>query len=235
MSLYLLLLLGSISVPLILSFDKKLQFYRKWNTLFPAIFMVAAIYLAFDVLLTHWGVWGFNPRYHSALKFLGLPIEEWLFFIIIPYASLFIHEAFILYYPKIRLSKRNTGFLRLIIILVLLFVLLRSTEKIYTLYIFSFTLMVMGLSFFDRSANLSHFFITFLIILVPFLLVNAILTGSFIDEEVVWYNNDENLGIRIVTIPIEDFAYAFSMLLLNLQIIQFLKQRLWVQKINQHA
>lgn len=235
MSLYLILLLGSVSIPLILSFDKKLQFFRKWNIIFPSILVVAAIYIGFDVLMTRWGVWGFNERYHSSFTILGLPLEEWLFFIIIPYASLFIHEAFILYYPKIRLSKRNTGTLRLVIILLLLFVLLRNTEKIYTLYIFSFTLLVMGLSYFDRSSSLSHFFITFLIILVPFLLVNAILTGSFIEGEVVWYNNDENLGIRVFTIPIEDFAYAFSMLLLNLQIIQFLKQRLWVQKINRHA
>jgi lycopene cyclase domain-containing protein len=232
MSLYLALLLASVAVPLILSFDKKLQFYRKWNTLFPAIFIVAAIYIGFDVLMTHLGVWGFNERYHSSIKILGLPLEEWLFFIIIPYASLFIHEAFILYFPKIRLSKKNTTYLTFLIIIILIMVLLRNTEKIYTLYIFSFTLMVLGLSFFDRSSNLSHFYITFLIILIPFILVNAVLTGSFIESEVVWYNNDENLGIRIFTIPIEDFAYAFSMLLLNLQIVQFLKHRKLIQKMN---
>lgn len=225
MSLYMILLLGSIAVPIALSFDKKLQFYRKWNTVFPAIFIVAAIFIAFDVLLTHWGVWGFNERYHSSLKIFGLPLEEWMFFIIIPYASIFLHEAFILYFPKIRLSKRNTNMLTTLIIIVLLLVLLRNTDKIYTLYISSFTLLVLGLSFFDRSENLAHFYVTFLIILIPFLMVNAVLTGSFIESEVVWYNNYENLGIRVFTIPIEDFAYAFSMLLLNLQIIQFLKQR----------
>jgi lycopene cyclase domain-containing protein len=53
-----------------------------------------------------------------------------------------------------------------------------------------------------------------LIILVPFFIVNGILTGSFIAEPVVWYNNLENLGIRLFTIPIEDIGYAFNMLFL---------------------
>ena len=53
-------------------------------------------------------------------------------------------------------------------------------------------------------------------ILIPFVMVNAILTGSFIDEPVVWYNNSENLGIRFLTIPVEDFGYAFSLILFKL-------------------
>jgi len=51
------------------------------------------------------------------------------------------------------------------------------------------------------------------------------LTGSFIEEEIVWYNNSENLGIRFFTIPIEDFGYAFSLILLNLMLIGQLKHR----------
>ena len=40
----------------------------------------------------------------------------------------------------------------------------------------------------------------------------GILTGSIIREPVVWYNDLENLGIRLFTIPIEDIGYAFNML-----------------------
>ena len=63
----------------------------------------------------------------------------------------------------------------------------------------------------------------FIFILIPFFIVNGILTGSGIDEQVVWYNNNENLGIRFLTIPVEDFGYAFSLILFNLLLRNKLK------------
>ena len=65
--------------------------------------------------------------------------------------------------------------------------------------------------------------ITFLLVLVPFFVVNGLLTGSFIPEEVVWYNNEENLGLRLGTVPVEDVFYAFSMLYMSLILIEKFK------------
>ena len=70
---------------------------------------------------------------------------------------------------------------------------------------------------------LKRFYLTFLVMLIPFFIVNGILTGSFIENEVVWYNNAENLNIRLFTIPIEDSVYAFSLILINLFIISLKK------------
>ena len=66
---------------------------------------------------------------------------------------------------------------------------------------------------------LRRYYLTFCVILIPFFLVNSVLTGSFIAEPVVWYNNAQNLGIRIGTVPVEDISYAFSLILLNLIVI----------------
>ena len=80
MSLYSVILICSIAIPLLLSFDKKLQFYKQWKLVLPAIVIVAAVYILFDIYLTRIGVWGFNSQYHSNILLLDLPIEEWLFF-----------------------------------------------------------------------------------------------------------------------------------------------------------
>ena len=53
--------------------------------------------------------------------------------------------------------------------------------------------------------------------------MNGILTGTGLEEPVVWYNDDENLGIRLLTIPIEDIGYAFTMIFGNVFLIEKFK------------
>jgi lycopene cyclase domain-containing protein len=79
------------------------------------------------------------------------------------------------------------------------------------------------ISYFYGIKYLSRFYIAFLIILVPFFIVNGILTGTGLEEPVVWYNDDENLGIRLLTIPIEDIGYAFTMIFGNVFLIEKFK------------
>ncbi len=216
MSLYFMLLLCSVAIPLVLSFDKRLQFYKKWPYVLPAIFIVAAIYIAFDIWMTRMGVWGFNPRYLSGILIFHLPIEEWLFFVVIAYASLFLHFSIVEYFPQVKLNATATKWLSLFLLLFSVVMLVTNIGKAYTSYIFAKMVVVMLIALFLKSKSISAFYITFLVILIPFVIVNGILTGSFIEGEVVWYNNSENLGIRLFTIPIEDIAYGFSMLLLSL-------------------
>lgn len=216
MWLYALLLLGSIAIPLALSFDRKLQFYKQWKYLMPSIGIVAIVYILWDIYLTKLGVWGFNPQYHSNILLFKLPIEEWMFFIVIPYASIFLHDSLVLYFPKLTLGGKTAKALTAILIISLIAIILFNVEKIYTVYIFSFLAIALFLSLFDKTAAINSFFVSFLIILIPFIVVNALLTGTFIEGEVVWYNNSETLGIRFLTIPIEDFGYAFSLILFSI-------------------
>lgn len=224
MSLYSILLLCSILAPFALSFDRKLQFYKHWKYLIPSILIIALFYIVFDIYFTKLGVWGFNPRYHSTIVFYKLPVEEWLFFIVIPYASIFLHDSIVLYFSNVRLSNKFAKYLSISIILISLSIVALNLEKAYTTYIFSFLILAILFSFFDKTNVINSFYCTFLAILVPFLVVNAILTGSFIDEPVVWYDNTENLGLRFLTIPIEDFGYAFSLILFNLLLRNKLKE-----------
>lgn len=224
MSLYFILLTVSGAVPLLLSFDKRLQFYKQWKYVLPAISLVALVYILFDINFTRRGIWGFNPDYLSGVYLFSLPLEEILFFIIIPYASIFLHESIREYFPKLELQKSlNNGLLIALIIMSLLIALL-NTDKSYTFYISLKLIIALLLVLLLRSKITRSFFITFGVILIPFLIVNGTLTGSFIDGEVVWYNNSENLGLRVFTIPVEDFAYAFSMILYNLLLIEQLKK-----------
>ena len=216
MPLYLTLELCSLFIPLIFSFDKKLKFYQYWRTLFLSIVITGIFFIAVDIFFTRQGIWGFNLRYHSNIFIVSLPLEEWLFFVVIPYASIFIHYVFFCYYPGVFLNDRFTRIVTWIILTGTTLVILFNTDKTYTL-VYSFILIGgLILSLFDKSQTINRFYVSFLIILIPFFIINAILTGSFITDEVVWYNNSEITGVRIFTVPVEDIAYGFSLILLNL-------------------
>jgi lycopene cyclase domain-containing protein len=212
-------------VPFVFSFETKLQFYKHWKYLVPTILVIASFYIAFDIYFTHLGVWGFNPRYHSSVHLFSLPVEEWLFFIAIPYASIFLHETFTFYFKDVSLTNRWANYISSFLIFVFSCIVIFNFDKAYTTYIFSLAIIALVFSFFDKTNCINGFYLTFLIILIPFVLVNAVLTGSFIDEPIVWYNNNENLGIRFLTIPIEDFGYAFSLILFNLLLRNELKNK----------
>ncbi|WP_418263136.1 lycopene cyclase domain-containing protein [Flavobacterium faecale] len=225
MSLYLILNIASFIIPFLYSFEKRMHFSSRWKTFFPALLFTAVFFIIWDVFFTKIGVWHFNPRYHTGIEIAGLPIEEWLFFICIPYASLFIHFAFQYFFPKTMISKKSIWMIYWIIVAVVLPVLIWNWGKWYTTVNYSLLLLLLTYTIVKAPKILQTFFITFLIILVPFAIVNGILTGSFIDEPVVYYNDMENLGIRLGTIPVEDVGYAFSMLLMTLVIMRELEYK----------
>ena len=72
---------------------------------------------------------------------------------------------------------------------------------------------------------MGRFYLAYLVVLIPFFAVNGVLTGSFIEEEVVWYNSSGNLSIRLFTIPIEDAAYGLLLMLMNTTLYEYFKSR----------
>ena len=215
----------SFLVPFLYSFENRMKYIKRWKAVFSAILITAVFFIIWDILFTEIRVWSFNPRYHSGIEFFGLPIEEWLFFICIPYASIFIHFAFHYFYPKVSLSDKTVRTIYWILLMLLLPTIIFYYDRWYTAVNYSLLILVLTYTVFKVPNILNTFFITFLIILIPFALVNGILTGSFIDEPVVIYNNAENLGIRLGTIPIEDIGYAFSMLLMSLVLIKKIENK----------
>ncbi len=224
MYLYLILNIGSFIIPFLYSFHKKMRFIKQWKTVLLSIFCIAIFFIAWDVVFTAEGIWGFNKEYHLPYLIAGLPIEEILFFFCIPYASIFIHYSLQYFKPSMLLPEKATKNLTLLLALIIVLVLIFNTNKWYTLVNCTLLVVSLMLGFSFGLQLLRRFYISFLIILIPFFIVNGILTGSFIEEPVVWYNNEENLGIRIFTIPVEDIGYAFNLLFLIVLLNEQLKK-----------
>lgn len=228
MGFYLTILLLSFSIPFLLSFDRKLHFFTQWKHAIPAILIVAVAFILMDMLYTHLGVWGFNPDYYLGIRIFNLPLEEVLFFILIPYACVFLHEVLKLYFPKIHLNKKNSNILSLLLLGTSVVLIVVTFPGLYSVYSLALTVLALLLALLlDKENEMGYFYFSFLVMLVPFVIVNGFLTGSFAGNEVVWYNNAENSSLRLLTIPVEDFGYGFGMLFL----VVWIKKRLEIGKI----
>lgn len=218
--LYLILDLGSLSVPLLFSFHPRLSFHKKWPALAKGLLVMMAFFIPWDIWFTAAGYWGFNPDYLTGINLLGLPIEEWLFFICIPYACIFTHYALPTIWPNFRLSARAVDIGYVLLQSVLIVTLWYHYDNWYTLVNFMYAIILLGMVYQKNRELLQGFATSYLVILIPFFLVNGALTGGFTSEPVVWYNDSENLGIRVGTIPVEDLIYNLGMLLTVLFVME---------------
>lgn len=216
---YLVLMLASLSGPLLLSFSKHVQYIKKWKFL-PIPLSITLIYFGiWDSIFTKIGVWNFNEQYILGIKIFRLPLEEWLFFIIIPFCCVFIYECCNYFIKKDYLHKYAFKINAVILISISIIAIL-NIDKIYTAFNFlSAIIVLLYIQFFLKPVWLGRFYVGYLFSLIPFFIVNGILTYL----PVVRYNDAENLGIRIVTIPIEDSIYCLLLLLMNITVYEKLK------------
>ncbi|MGN7987888.1 lycopene cyclase domain-containing protein [Pedobacter sp. 22226] len=219
---YLLINLAVIFFPLVLSFDKKVHFFSKWKFIFPAILITGVMFLIWDMLFTKLNVWSFNPDYLIGINLMGLPLEEMLFFLTVPYACVFIYECLNVYFPKNHLQKYSLALSNLFLGLCVA-MLFFGYSKWYTCINFGFLLLVLGyVEYLNVKFRFMYkFYRAYFVSLIPFYIVNGFLTAI----PVVMYNNKENLGFRVGTIPFEDHFYLMGLLLMNVYLYEVFKAK----------
>ncbi len=225
MSTYLWIDLGAFVIPFLFSFHPRLRFDRTWHALWPAIGCMMLLFIPWDAWFTHLGIWGFNEDHLTGVALLGLPLEEWLFFICIPYACMFTYHCFRVLGVKDYLGKKTSIF-TWVLIAGLLVVIIFFPGKAYTSSAFGgLALWLLLLQQWIKPDWLGRAYFAYFILLLPFLIVNGILTGSFLEEAVVWYNDGQNLGVRISTIPVEDAFYGLFLFLVVVTVYEALLKR----------
>ncbi len=223
---YLALMLGSLAYPLAQSFEHRVKMYTRWKAIFPAILLTALFFTIWDVYFTIEGVWSFSDTHTLPYRFIYMPLEEWSFFIVIPYCCFFVYFVANYYVRRNPFEKHQFSIARIAGIGLLVWGI-ACFELIYTAVatLGAGTLLLL-LSFVPRARFLGRFILSYLFCLIPFILVNGQLTRI----PVVLYNNAENTGIRIfiegiANIPIEDLAYNLLMLLMNVSLYEYFAKR----------
>ncbi|WP_159021720.1 lycopene cyclase domain-containing protein [Formosa sp. L2A11] len=212
---YLIIDLACVFVPLIASFYTKHAFYKHWLSFFKANVIITLLFLIWDYAFTAIGVWGFNPDYLTGIFIGNLPLEEALFFICIPFCCVFSYFAFT-YLVKNSPFKNNQNYITSVLIILLIGLTIVYFNRWYTATAFGFTALYL-LYLKLKKVDLSYHYLTYLFILPFFFASNGLLTGSFLEAPIVWYNDAENMGVRLFTIPIEDSVYGLLLIFLNIE------------------
>jgi len=221
-NLYLWIDLAILAAPLALSFDRKVHYVRRWPAVFAAALIMAAVYIPWDMLKTAHGVWGFSTRYAGSFRLLGLPLGEILFFLVVPFSCLFIYEVVRAYFREAQMRMPVWTWLAAAACCLAVALFFRGRTYTFTVMLSVAAFLLLAALLAPRLLGSRHFWLAMLLTYVPFLLFNGLLTAL----PVVTYNDAENWGFRVYTIPLEDFFYSFSMLGLTFLVYQPLRRAL---------
>ena len=210
----------SVVFPVVLSFDKKVAFYKQWKYVFGGLMVGAVVFLVWDAWFAAQGVWSFNPQYIKGDTVWYLPYEEILFFTCIPFSCLFVYECLNKYIVRDLLGSFSKYIVMGLAVLSLVMLIL-FYDRIYTCVTFGLLLGYSLLHLFALKVNyLGRFFLGYLVSLIPFFIVNGLLTAI----PVVLYNNAENIGFRWYTIPFEDSFYMLVLLWIDTDVMEYLRK-----------
>lgn len=213
---YVLINFLTIIICFIASFDRRIQFNKRFPAFLKASSVVAIPFILWDAWFTGMGVWWFNTDYTIGVSLLGLPLEEWLFFWCIPFSCVFTYYCFDRFFNLTWTSALN-NLLVFTSVVVLVVVGLLFSDRIYTLLTAIVTLLtLLYLHFIAKKEWIGQASLLYLVLMPGFFAVNGVLTGTGLSSPIVNYNPNHFMNFRIGTIPIEDAVYGYSLFLLNI-------------------
>ena len=221
---YLVIDIACISFPLLFSFHPAIKFYKEWKSLFKALSITALLFIVWDEWFTIMQVWSFNPRYLTGIYLGHLPIEELLFFFLIPYCLMFMYHCSERYFLQFKTNGKGVMYINNILSFFLMITGIIYHNKWYTGCTFTLTgialLLITNIPY-GKTVNWLRFWMIYGFGLIPFFIVNGILTSL----PIVQYNNTENLGIRLTTIPVEDSVYNLLLFLFNVSLYEYFRSK----------
>lgn len=184
-----------------------------------AITLPALIFIIWDEFVTGY-FWWFNERFVTGLKLFRLPVEEVLFFFTVPWASLFLWVNF-----EAIVRSGPGQFFWIHLLVPALFFLTAFFFLFLKRYYTFMACLFWALSLFTDATIGTNLFCRplFQWFLLALFGLTFAFNGYLTARPVVLYNNAVKTNFNIWTVPIEDFLYGFSLVLLVFILYERLK------------
>ena len=220
--IFLIILILIFIVSLFFIITGKCDFRKKLRYAVPAILISGFLFLLWDIRFTEAGIWNYNPDFTLGIFYKGLPLEQWLFYLVFPCSGLMVYELI-----KVRFSALdwNNAFtaIGLLIVVGLAIAAYVYRTQVYTSYCSLFTAVYLGYTIFRMQfkPHLTHFFLSYLAMLVPYFLLSEILSRNLAIE----YHQEQILSFRLFMVPVENLVFLFFLMLMNTTVYEYLSER----------
>ncbi|AHC13825.1 lycopene cyclase domain-containing protein [Salinispira pacifica] len=204
---YAIIAVLSFAGPFAMSFDRKVHYISYLPPLLIATLAVGALYIAWDVMVTSRGHWQFNDEFVGSTRLFHLPVGEWLFFLLIPYPSVFIYEVILAYFGTSP-ARPELAWIQFVLAAGFIIPAYIWRKQGYTLLaMLSASLYFLVSGFLTPGViAASGYLWSMLLIFLAFVVVNGIYTAL----PTIRYNPKAIFGVKFIQIPVEDFFYNLS-------------------------
>jgi lycopene cyclase domain-containing protein len=173
------------------------------------IFLISCIFIVWDILFTHYEIWSFDKSYVLGLFFLKIPIEEYLWFVVIPFCGMFVYHVC---ERQFKILDSFDSLLKAISLFLALVIYYIGMDKLYTAESMAFCSSAILFGILWGVPRYGLFLSFYGILLVPMFFFNGMLTGLFTKQSLVVYNWSEFSNIRILSFPVEDISFGFGLM-----------------------
>ena len=224
--------------PLLFSIKWKFKYYTFYKPLAASIIIVGGAYILWDIIVTYRGDWAFNPEFLSGIylptKEVGLPVEEILFFVVVPYACIFIYENLEYFIPKKEIWFNKWLYTLIAVVFFIVGVVFYYQDYTILAMLSCATFFLIAGFFYTQLLRSRNYWLYIILSFIPFIVFNYLLTSLIVvtyNPAAIW-GGDGLWNGRFFTIPFEDFFYNFSMLSFYLMVYLYFKKKWTILKIS---
>lgn len=187
-------------------FIPRVGFAPRMVPLLKACLAVAVPFIVWDAAVVD-RHWFFSDQYTLGLRLWGLPIEEMLFFLAVPWACVYSWET-LLFGGKSKPTPALRAAPFLALFLVGMSAAALATGREYT----ALALGALGLMVaLDRAVGTALFEQPRFWLFMLFVAGLGLVFNGYLTRHIVSYDDRYNLGVRITTVPLEDFIYGAAL------------------------
>ncbi|MBN1821671.1 MAG: hypothetical protein JXR31_09230 [Prolixibacteraceae bacterium] len=219
---YIISLVLLFIVVLIFSLKKELNIRGQVKYFFPALIISGALFIMFEIRFVEFEVWQYKLNHLVGKYYMSLPVETWLYYIVMLFTGFLIYRIVSIFSP-FKINANYFVFLSLVLLAVFAAMAYFYRILTYTFVIFMFLTVYFGYVIFRGKfkKHYQDFYISFLLELVPFFILNILATRL----PVITYNSKYITGINLFGVPFENMAGFFLLFLMSISIYEYLLEK----------